>query len=221
MRSLFFCPINACEKPRRAINKTVNLPDLFISTLARGTLVACLLAMLAGCKTQPVEPKAPPVVQSTMRGADESSKVLPPDLYKTMPMYPGAVVEHVRKPKGAMREILFSAQGDLPTMVAYYKDELKKNDFHITSSLIMPARKTWSCDFHNRGRPGSIMLFPSDTDKTRMTIDLIYELPAHIDESMMEPREDFDVKGPGEIAQQATNLNSNPNPNPSEKEKRN
>ena len=172
--------------------------------------------MLANCKT-PAEPQAPQVVQSTMRAPDEVSKALPPDLYKTMPMYPGAVVEHVRKPKGAMREILFSAQGDLPTMVAYYKDALKKNDFHITSSLIMPARKTWSCDFHNRGRPGSIMLFPSDTDKSRMTIDLIYELPAHIDESMMEPREDFDVKGPGEIANQAQNLN----PNPSEKEKRN
>jgi hypothetical protein len=195
----------------------VNLPDLFISTLARGTLVACLLAMLAGCKTQPAEPTPPPAVQSTMRAPDEPSKALPPDLYKTMPMYPGAVVEHVRKPKGAMREILLSAQGDLPTMVAYYKDELKKNDFHITSSLIMPARKTWSCDFHNRGRPGSIMLFPSDSDKTRMTIDLIYELPAHVDESMMEPKEDFDVKGPGEIANQA----SNPNPNPGEKEKRN
>ena len=197
----------------------MNLPDLFISTLARGTLVACLMVTLAACKTEPVEPKAPPVVQSTMRAPDEPSKALPPDLYKTMPMYPGAVVEHVRKPKGAMREILFSAQGDLPTMVAYYKDELKKNDFHITSSLIMPARKTWSCDFHNRGRPGSIMLFPSDTDKTRMTIDLIYELPAHIDESMMEPKEDFDVKGPGEIANQASHLN--PNPNPGEKEKRN
>jgi hypothetical protein len=37
----------------------------------------------------------------------------------------------------------------------------------------------------------------------------------------MEPKEDFDVKGPGEIAQQAPQLNLNPNPNPSEKEKRN
>jgi hypothetical protein len=196
----------------------VNPPDLFNSTLARAALAAgsiAMLAMLAACKTQPAEIQAPPPVQSTMRAPDEPSKALPPDLYKTMPMYPGAVVEHVRKPKGAMREILFSAQGELPAMVAYYKDELKKNDFHITSSLIMPARKTWSCDFHNRGRPGSIMLFPSDTDKSRMTIDLIYELPAHIDESLMEPKEDFDVKGPGEIATQA------PNPNPSENEKRN
>ena len=217
MRSLFFCPINAFERPRCAINKTVNLPDLFNPTLARVTLVAGLLVMLTGCKTQPVEPKAPPPVQSSMRAPDEPTKALPPDLYKTMPMYPGAVVEHVRKPKGAMREILFSAQGQMQQMVGYYKDELKKNDFHITSSLIMPARKTWSCDFHYNGRPGSIMLFPSDTDKSRMTIDLIYELPAHLDASLMEPKEDFDVKGPGEIAQQA----SNPNPNPSEKEKRN
>jgi hypothetical protein len=152
-----------------------------------------------------------------MTAPDEPSKALPPDLYKTMPMYPGAVVEHVRKPKGAMREIVLSAQAPMQEMVAYYKDGLKKNDFHITSSLIMPARKTWSCDFHYNGRPGSIMLFPSDTDKSRMTIDLIYELPAHLDESLMEPKEDFDIKGPGEIANQAQNLN----PNPREKEKRN
>ena len=79
----------------------------------------------------------------------------------------------------------------------------------------MPARKTWSCDFHYNGRPGSIMLYPSDQDKSKMTIDLIYELPAHLDASLIEPKEDFDVEGPGEIAQQA------PNPNPSEKEKRN
>lgn len=149
-----------------------------------------------------------------MTAPDEPSKALPPDLYKTMPVYPGAIVEHVRKPKGAMREILFSAQGEMPQIVGFYKDALKKNDFHITSSLIMPARKTWSCDFHHKGRPGSIMLFPSDQDKSRMTIDLIYELPAHLDESLMEPQEDFDVIGPGEIAQQQA-------PNPSDKEKRN
>jgi hypothetical protein len=169
---------------------------------------------LAACKTAPVAaPVAPAAVQTSMAEPDEPSKALPPDLYKSMPIYPGAKIEHVRKPKGAMREILFSADAQMPQMVAFYKDELKKNDFHITSSLIMPARKTWSCDFHYKGGPGSIMLFPSDQDKSKMTIDLIYELPAHLDESLMEPREDFDVEGPGEIAQQA--------PNPSEKEKRN
>jgi hypothetical protein len=59
------------------------------------------------------------------------------------------------------------------------------------------------------------MVYPSDQDKTKMTIDLIYELPAHMDESLMEPKEDFDIEGPGEIAQQA------PNPTPGEKDKRN
>jgi hypothetical protein len=168
----------------------------------------------AACKTAPpAAPAAPPAVQASMTTPDEPSKALPPDLYKTMPIYPGAKVEHVRKPKGAMREILFSADAQMPQMVAFFKDELKKNDFHIASSLIMPARKTWSCDFHYNGRPGSIMVFPSDQDKSKMTIDLIYELPVHLDESMVEPKEDFDVEGPGEMAQQV--------PNPSEKEKRN
>jgi len=118
-----------------------------------------------------------------------------------MPIYPGAVVQHVRKPRGAMREIIFQSPGQMPEMVAYYKDQFKKAGFTVTSSLIMPARKTWSCDFSRSGRPGSVMLFPSDEDKSRMTIDLIYEMPAKMDESLLEPREDFDIEGPGEPAQ--------------------
>ena len=156
---------------------------------------------------------APTVQTPSMTAPDEPIQALPADLYKTMPIYPGAKIEHVRKPKGAMREILFSGSGEFMQMVAFYKEQLKKTDFHVTSSLRMPARKTWSCDFHFNGRPGSVMLFPSDDDKSRMTIDLIYELPAKQDETMMEPKEDFDVVGPGEIAQQA--------PNPSGNEKRN
>ena len=93
---------------------------------------------------------------------DEPSQALPEDVFHSMPMYPGAKIEHVRKPKGAMREILFSSDGQMPEMAAYYKDGLKKDDFHVTSSLIMPARKTWSCDFNYEGRPGSLMLYPSD-----------------------------------------------------------
>ena len=62
----------------------------------------------------------------------------------------------MRKPKGAMREIVFELKNSPPLnqMVSFYKDGLKKGDFKITSSLIMPARKTWSCDFHKDGRPG-------------------------------------------------------------------
>ncbi len=175
---------------------------------------ACVLVS-AACKSAPVAaPVTPPVVTAT-GPTDEPSNTLPSDLYKAMPIYPGAKIEHVRKPKGAMREILFSSDAQMQQMLAYYKGQLKQNDFHITSSLIMPARKTWSCDFNYQGQPGSIMLYPSDQDKAKMTIDLIYELPAHLDPSLIEPKEDFDVEGPGEIAQQS------PNPNPTEKAKRN
>jgi len=182
----------------------------------RAVLAVLLLVGFAACKSSPVAaPVAPPTVQTATGPTDEPSNALPSDLYKAMPIYPDAKIEHVRKPKGAMREIMFSSDAQMPEMVVYYKGELKKDDFHITSSLIMPARKTWSCDFNYKGRPGSIMLYPSDEDKAKMTIDLIYELPAHIDESLIEPTENFDIEGPGEMAQQA------PNPNPSEKAERN
>ncbi len=190
------------------INKTQEPPSLF----KLAALASCCMLAFAACKTATVAaPVAPPPVQTATGPTDEPTKALPPDLYKEMPIYPGAVVDHVRKPKGAMREIMFISDAQMPQMVAYYKEQLKKGDFRVTSQLIMPARKTWSCDFNYQGRPGSIMLYPSDQDKSKMTIDVIYELPAHVDESMIEPTEDFDVEGPGQIAQQA------PNPTPNGK----
>ncbi len=73
-----------------------------------------------------------------------------------------------------MREIVFELKNSpsLDQMVNFYKDGLKEGDFRITSSLIMRARKTWSCDFHKDGRPGSVMLYPADNDKSSTTIDL-------------------------------------------------
>jgi hypothetical protein len=189
--------------------KTATRALLFISRTA--AIVAALggLLVMAGCKpkTAPIS-YAPPPETSPHADKDEPTKEIPPDLYKGMPIYPGATVDHVHKPKGAMREILFSSSAQMPEMVAYYKEELKKNDFRITSSLIMPARKTWSCDFTKDGRPGSVMLFPSDTDKSRMTIDLIYEMPSKAEDVLREPKEDFDVEGPGPVAQKAPNPNT-------------
>jgi hypothetical protein len=189
--------------------KTATRALLFISRTA--AIVAALggLLVMAGCKpkTAPIS-YAPPPETSPHADKDEPTKEIPPDLYKGMPIYPGATVDHVHKPKGAMREILFSSSAQMPEMVAYYKEELKKNDFRITSSLIMPARKTWSCDFTKDGRPGSVMLFPSDTDKSRMTIDLIYEMPSKAEDLLREPKEDFDVEGPGPVAQKAPNPNT-------------
>jgi hypothetical protein len=216
-------PEHACEVDRDAViaffgrlTPLRNLYPLNIKTMNRRVLfikialLAIFLHAVVACKSAPAPASVAPLVPQMTGPTDEPSKALPPDLYKEMPLYPGAEVEHVRKPKGAMREIMFSSSAQMQQMVAYYKDALKKGDFHITSSLIMPARKTWSCDFNYNGRPGSIMLYPSDQDKSKMTIDLIYELPAHLDESLMEPKEEWDVVGPGEVAQQA------PNPNPSE-----
>jgi hypothetical protein len=194
--------------------KTAPIRARFKSLAAISIIAALAVGFgIAACKSRPVEAPAPPV-QTVSRGpTDEPTKTLPADLPPQLPVYPGVTVEHVRKPRGAMREIIMSTPGDLNKLVAFFKDGLKGGDFRVTSSLIMPARKTWSCDFQKGGRPGSILLYPSDADKTRMTIDLIYELPpSKMDEALIEPREDFDVIGPGEVAQA---------PSAKEKEKRN
>ena len=186
--------------PGARVNSNVMLAALF------------LLSVTAGCnKSAPV---APPAAKPVALGPDEPYKTLPPDIFTGMPIYPSSTIDHVRRPKGAMREVVFSTDATMPALVAYFKEGLKQGNFHITSSLIMPARRTWSCDFHKEGRPGSIMLYPSDNDKSKMTIDLIYEMPSKVDEAMLEPVEKFDVVGPGEVAQQAV-------PNPKENTKQN
>jgi hypothetical protein len=167
-----------------------------VVALTLGMIAAVSLSACHGGQPQATtQPSAPPVAKVQ----DEASKQIPSDLYPGMPIYPGAAVQHVRKPKGAMREIVFELKKSpsLDDMVNFYKEGLKKNDFKITSMLIMRGRKTWSCDFHKDGRPGSVMLYPADDDKTSTTIDLIYEIPGNIDQALMEPREAFDVIGPG------------------------
>lgn len=164
----------------------------------RVILAVCLLA-IAACKTARTATPVGRAKANSEEAADEATKDLPPDLYKEMPIFPGATIEHVRKPTRTMREILFSTDAELSPIVAYYKEQLKEKNFHVTSALIMPARKTWSCGFDLNGRPGSIMLYPSEQNKSRMTIALMYELPTIRNDSLLEPREDFDVVGPGEI----------------------
>ena len=144
--------------------------------------------------------KRTPTRRQAAKNPDEASKEIPSDIYKGMPIFPGAQIVHVRKPKGAMREVLFEIKNSpsLDQMVNYYKDGLKRGDFRITSTLTMRMRKTWSCDFNKDGRPGSVMLYPADDDKTSTTVDLIYEVPSSLDASLLEEIEVFDVIGPGE-----------------------
>jgi len=172
-------------------------------------LVAFLLVSVASCKSAPPPQQTAAVPEDAHANPDEPTKSIPPDLFKELPIFPGSTVEHVHKPKGAMREIAFSTPAALSEVVEFYKEGLRKNDFHVTSSLIMPARKTWSCDFHKNGRPATILLYPDDHDKSKMVIDLIYEMPPKVDPSMEEAEESFDVIGPGEVAQQAPNTNAN------------
>jgi hypothetical protein len=148
-----------------------------------------------GVQSAPVTPKA-----AVNAGPDEASSALPPDMDHSL-VFPGANVDHVRRPKGAMREVLFSTEAPLDRLIEFYKDGLQKAGYDVTATLRMAARKTWSCDFHKGGQQASIMLFPDDKDKSRMTIDLIYEMPSRTNQGPTEPEETFDVVGPGEVAQ--------------------
>lgn len=166
-------------------------------TISLTTTILAIAIFLSGCHHKQVASE--PEAVATPADSDESSQKIPADMFKTMPMYPGVEVTHVHKPKGAMREISFQIKNSPPLnqMIEFYKDGLKKNDFKVTSTLTMAARKTWSCDFHKDGRPGSVMLYPDDKDKSTTVVDLIYEMPSKSDQSLQEPKEDFDVIGPG------------------------
>lgn len=183
------------------------VPDLtrtiMIACFFKSPAAVCLLAgalALSGCHHHKQVTSGSNPGPQAAASKDEASNQIPADLYKDMPMYPGATVTHVRKPKGAMREILMQVPGSptLNQMVGFYKDGLKQSQFRITSALIMPARKTWSCDFHREGRPGSIMLYPDEKDKSVMVIDLIYEMPSHLDQALLEAEGRFRRNGAGQ-----------------------
>jgi hypothetical protein len=99
---------------------------------------------------------------------------------------------------------MFVSDASIDELVNFYKTQLKERGFHITSALIMAARRTWSCDFHKEGMMATVLLFPHDRDKSRMTIDLVYEIRRKVDPELMEPVENFDVVGPGEYVQKTT-----------------
>jgi hypothetical protein len=168
------------------------------------TLCVCAL-IVWGCGGTP--PPATVIQRSPAKAQSpfESGKALPADFSTTLPVYPGAMVERVRKPKGAMREVYFTAGGKLDPMIQYYKTALDKGGYEITATLKMATRKTWSCDFHKGGQQASVMIFPSDKDQTLMTIDLIYEIPSTATAAADPSVEEFDVVGPGEIVQSSAN----------------
>ncbi len=98
---------------------TIMTPRLFI--------VACILAgalALSGCRTHKRAESAPAASTQPV-SKDEASNKIPDDLYKDMPIYPGAQVTHVRKPRGAMREILLEVKGspDFKQMTSFYKEQ--------------------------------------------------------------------------------------------------
>jgi len=167
------------------------------------TFPVLVLFGLAGCQVRPApaavssEPK-PPVVASD---PDEPTRTIPADFDPSMPVFPGVTVERVRKPKGAMREIVMTTDAPVDELIEFYTSRLEKNGYGITSTLKVAARKIWSCDFHKGGRQASVMLYPSETGKSRVTVDLMYEMPARGNERPFPLEEQFDVVGPGEVAQ--------------------
>jgi hypothetical protein len=161
-----------------------------------------IVGLLGGCRGgQPVQTSSR-VTEPVDLGPDEPTAALPAEFDTSLPIFPGAKVEHVRRPKGSMREIFLSSDATDEKLIQFYKDALEKNGYQVTATMRVAARRTWSCDFHKGGRQASVLLFPSDTDKSRITIDLIYEMAARGDERPPLPEEQFDVVGPGEVAQQ-------------------
>jgi len=181
-----------------------------IARVLASTAIAGVVA-LAACHKQPPgnseqssESSGTPNIAQEQKAAaqnqNEASNSLPNEFPKTIPLFPGAQIQQVRKPKGSMREIFLISNAQLDPIISYYKDALVKNGYEITSTLRMAARRTWSCDFHKGGQQCSVMLFPNDQDKSKLTIDLIYQMPSTVASVPTLPQETYDIVGPGEPA---------------------
>lgn len=205
--AVFFFSVSSVEIRRGMRPSAWRAPKLYLLTF-----LMPLMFGLAACKGHDQSPAAMVPVKYAETSPDEPGKALPPDFDQALPVFPGAVVDHVRKPKGAMREILLETDKPIGDLIDFYRTNLRKNGFEVTSTLKLTARKTWSCDFHKGGEQSSILLFPSDHDNSHVTIDLMYEIPSRSNERPAEPEELFDIVGPGEVAQRN---------NPDQSEKRN
>ena len=75
---------------------TVTKTACFKTGMLSASAMAIALSLIA-CQAKPdlvAQPEAAP----TAKVGDEASKEIPADLYKGMPIYPGAVVVHVGQP---------------------------------------------------------------------------------------------------------------------------
>jgi len=203
MRSLLFLALMLNQKSLTPRARAMPTRLTFIAAVAA---LAVLIAVTAGaCERAGQKADLPaPQPEQKAKNPFEPTKDLPPDFVNSLPIYPGAQIEQVHKPKGAMRQIEFSTKASLAELVDFYKTQLKQRGFRITSALIMAARRTWSCDFQKERMQARVLLYPHDHDKSLMTINLMYELPSTVDPELMEPVENFDVVGPGEYVQKTT-----------------
>jgi hypothetical protein len=210
--AVFFSRARFFSFPAPVINQTMQPQRLFNVAAAAGAILALTVAASA-CRRATRSPTSATAHQPARPASPyEPTNAIPHDLFPDMPIYSGARVQHVFRPKGSMRRITFEVKAPFDALVNFYKEQLKKGGFRVNSSLIMRARRAWTCDFNKDGRPGTVAMYPSD-DKTAMIVDLIYALPSKEDDEMREALEKFDVVGPGPFAQRA--------PNPNEKTKRN
>ncbi|HUO04271.1 MAG TPA: hypothetical protein VMU16_03640 [Candidatus Binataceae bacterium] len=176
---------------------------------ALGVALMVILPACNGPKDAPAPAAAPVQAVAKETSPYEATNDLPADLFKPFPTYKDVTVQHVGRPRGVMREIWFisPAGTGFRELASYYQDELAKDGFRLSSPLMLAGRKTFSCQFIKDGRQGSVRIFPADTDKTRMSIDLMYEMPTQVDPRTVEVQEVFDVTGPGEVAQKGPNSN--------------
>src|SRR5277367_6899120 len=93
-----------------------SMPHRYMVETRAAALTLALIAIvsLAACHGGQKEAMTEPAAIPTAKVQDEASKQVPADLYVGMPIYPGAVVQHVRKPKGAMREVVFELKNSPP-----------------------------------------------------------------------------------------------------------
>jgi len=117
---------------------------------------------------------SPAMAESGAAGANAT----PPKWDSRIPLPKGAVLISSTAPKaGVVYSADFAAPGSYKELVDFYESELPKAGFKMGPKVAVPARKVYNRTFTYTDILDSVVISPSSSDPSKLTIHIAYTPP--------------------------------------------
>ena len=123
--------------------------------------------------TTPVWAQKPTPAAAPSAAGDSSG--MPPEWDSKIPLPKGATLISSTVPKtGVVHSADFSAPGSYDELVSFYEKELPKAGFTMGPKVAAPARKVYNRTFNASQIMDSVLISPSSSDPSKLTIHIAY-----------------------------------------------